>query len=206
MTILTKNPQAVFIHVPKNAGTSISYWLRVHIPSQNVKRKHDTYETIKNKYGDDLGFSFAVVRNPWERLVSAWLYNKRVFESREKYENIESKIGTKKKGKVKTKYENIARLKKIILTNDFEHFIYSRCWSPVEVPQVVMTEGVNKILFYETLKKDFEYIQDFYGVYDDLPMENTTHKIDYKDFYNEKTKNIVYQSFILDIKKYKYEF
>ena len=207
MTILTKNPKAVFIHVPKNAGTSISHWLRVHIPSENVKRKHDTYETIKNNYGNDLGFSFAVVRNPWERLVSAWHYNKRVFKPGGRYENIESKIGVKKKGKTKTKYENIAKLKKIILTNDFEHFIYSRCWSPVEVPQAVMTAGVDKILFYETLQKDFEYIQDFFGVYDELPVQNATNKkAGYRDFYNEKTKNIVYQSFMIDIKKYKYEF
>lgn len=205
MTILVKSPASVFVHVPKNAGTSISHWLRVHTQCQNVKRKHSTYQQIKNRYGDNLGLSFAVVRNPWDRFVSAWKYNKRVFNSG-KYDEIESKIHRKRDGKTKTKYEQTLKLKKIILTDDFEHFVLSNMWSPIEVPQSVMTENVDKILFYETLKNDFKYIQDFFGIYEDLPLKNTTQNIDYRNFYNEKTKNIVYKSFMLDIKKYKYDF
>jgi len=205
MTILVDDPKAVFIHVPKNAGTSISHWLRTNLDSHNVKRKHDSYEAIKIKYGEDLGFSFAVIRNPWDRIVSSFHYNKRVFASG-RYDNLEEKIKKTKNSNKKQKFAATKRLKDIIEQDSFNLFVKSKIYTPVNQLQVDFTQGVDQILYYENLDKDFQMIKDFFNIQKDLPYKNKSeHKI-YRSYYNDKTKDIIYKVFYRDIKKYNYEF
>jgi hypothetical protein len=207
MTVLIKNPNAVFIHVPKNAGTSVSTWLRRHLDnSKTVKRKHDSYSEIQRKYGNDLGFSFAIVRNPWDRVVSSYFYNKKRFEW--KYQNIDQIIEDKKRknSKALLKAENIKKIKEIILKDDFELYVRSKLFQPVELSQVTMTNGVQCILKYENLNKDFSIIQDYFNIEQGLPLKNTSSHRSYRNYYNNETKNIVYKYYKDDIKKWKYEF
>jgi len=205
MTILVQNPKAIFIHIPKNAGTSISHWLRTNLESQNVKRKHDTYETAQLKYGKDLGFSFAVVRNPWDRLVSSFHYNQRVFHSG-RYDNIEQRIKTLKNGRTKNKCIGIKKQKDVIEQNDFDFFIESRIFNPVEKLQVEFTKGIDQILYYENLDKDFQIIKDFFNVAKDLPMHNTSDHKSYQSYYTNATKDFIYKIYYPDIKQFNYEF
>lgn len=63
----------IFIHIPRAAGTSIA--------NEVIGRRagHLTATEIKRQMGEDLYntmFSFSVVRNPYDRLVSAYYYAK----------------------------------------------------------------------------------------------------------------------------------
>ena len=74
MTIVCNDPDIVFIHVPKTGGTSISKWLMENAPgckSNTVKTfysKHYPYFLFDDEHKKY--FSFGIVRNPWERMVS----------------------------------------------------------------------------------------------------------------------------------------
>lgn len=78
--MLYPNPQiyhhlkAIFVHVPKTAGTSIERHLRRSVGE--VVGGHTTALAFRNRYPDcfDSYYKFAVVRNPMSRFLSAYRY------------------------------------------------------------------------------------------------------------------------------------
>jgi hypothetical protein len=64
-----------FIHVPKTAGTSISYVLNQYPSTKNLV-SHETIRYISHLKDY---FTFAFVRNPFTRTVSAYFHNKRKY-------------------------------------------------------------------------------------------------------------------------------
>ena len=63
-----KRNSCIFIHVPKAAGTSISH----AIYGKNMGHYSALFYRDISKRQFEKYFSFAVVRNPWERVVSAY--------------------------------------------------------------------------------------------------------------------------------------
>lgn len=98
----------VFIHIPKNAGMTVrrSPQLQDKImwASQNIHKSPEYSQNVlnhMNKIGDHHGFeharwrdlnrsivsahgSFAIVRNPWDRVVSRYFFAKKVIEVEKK--------------------------------------------------------------------------------------------------------------------------
>lgn len=66
MPVDIKNKLA-FIHIPKNAGTSICKTL-------NIESNHQSFTTIYNRYPDFVYFT--TIRDPYERFISAYEYVK----------------------------------------------------------------------------------------------------------------------------------
>ena len=62
--------KCIYIHIPKNAGTSIQKILFPEYPK--VGHKSLLYHKLYNKKKFNDYFKFAFVRNPWDRLVSAY--------------------------------------------------------------------------------------------------------------------------------------
>lgn len=62
----------IFIHIPKNAGTSVTESLNM------VDRGHHDINYYRKKYDSCFGDyqSFAIVRNPWDRVASNYEYAK----------------------------------------------------------------------------------------------------------------------------------
>ena len=70
-------------------------------------------------------------------------------------------------------------------------------WFPIEP---------NYILRYENLSNDFKQIQQFTGIYVDLPHANkSTHK-DYRQYYTPELKNYIGDMFNKDVKRFNYDF
>lgn len=89
--IISHKYKVVFVHIPKTGGTSISTALRpllgpgdffeiLHAP------KHYTARQIRNAFfSTNLEWSsylsFAIMRNPWERIYSDYCFSKRMAET-----------------------------------------------------------------------------------------------------------------------------
>ena len=72
----------IFIHIPKNAGTSIRNSFQIEGYDKKVVNKpypHNSCSEIKNYCGDltwETFYKFAVIRNPYERMVSYYHFHK----------------------------------------------------------------------------------------------------------------------------------
>lgn len=70
---ISHHKKCLFIHIQRTAGTSIRLFLAGHLPDfQSFLGTHDHAQLAKETMGADWEqyWSFAFVRNPWERLVS----------------------------------------------------------------------------------------------------------------------------------------
>lgn len=84
------NPKCTFIHIPKCAGTSVENSMRVMADDYQSTtslygygdgmcrwKQHLTmFEIVGLNLIGDLGFTFTIVRNPWDRAVSEWTWRK----------------------------------------------------------------------------------------------------------------------------------
>jgi len=69
--------KAIFVHIPKSAGTSVSHYF--HDSSQKKKPgMHDDIHQIKKTYPDlyESYKKFSIVRNPYDKMVSWFFYLK----------------------------------------------------------------------------------------------------------------------------------
>jgi hypothetical protein len=69
--VIIHKHKCIFIHIPKTAGMSIQQGFgREHNHNHPHKKPEDFSLSRWNSY-----FTFCFVRNPWDRLLSAYLYN-----------------------------------------------------------------------------------------------------------------------------------
>lgn len=77
--MISHKHKCIFIHIPKAAGTSVERFLRdidSDIPAKVLRKRG--FSHFFNDYLDYYVFSF--VRNPYDRLVSAWKWGQLKFE------------------------------------------------------------------------------------------------------------------------------
>lgn len=88
---LSSEHQLIFIHIPKNAGSSIEEALsiraspktllsRSYMPDEIYALQHLPFDDLKRVVSPEQWLNyrkFAVVRNPWDRIVSDWHWRRR---------------------------------------------------------------------------------------------------------------------------------
>ena len=197
----------IFIHVYKNAGTSITAALDPFATTPlkrlacRVSRKlglslpfdpqrfpiHIKASELVDEIGRqsfDSYFSFAVVRNPWDWQVS--LYRFMLKEPKQhQHELIKS-------------------------FRDFDEYIRWRCEHEVRLQRdfVISPEGevlVDDVVRYEDLDAEFARICSRIGVSTSLPRLNVSNTQPYQDFYDEETRELVRAAFHADIEMFGYE-
>ena len=192
MAVIVKDYNSVFVHVPKTGGSSIQRWLLDNTSSQVTKStKHYTLQKLESKYGK-FDFSFAVVRNPWDWCVS-WPYL-----TRDRALRRISK--PKNKGKFSLEY-NQQVLEDF--EKGFEYFIENTNLKG----QHQTTIGVSYIMKLENINTDIQLLKDKFNIKQELPYLNTSSRNkDYREYYNDNTKQIVENKFEKDIKLFGYKF
>jgi chondroitin 4-sulfotransferase 11 len=193
----------IFIHIPKCGGSIIEKSLGVDYNKsigfdfehhhQNVfNSKYFKILHYKNILGEEFKkyFSFTLIRNPWERMVSNYLSD---LTSNDVSLNGNIKYDDKKD-------ITFEQYLDIIYNNDMGIFVQDyQSWY----------RDVDYVCKFENIQSDFSYVCGRLGI-DNRALEYTDKtyqsKYNYKDYYNSKTKDIIFKNFKYDILKYKYEF
>jgi hypothetical protein len=131
--MISHEHRCIFIHQRKCAGTSIIKAFGIETPDD--PRWHFMNDGVLSAdyYARPDYFRFSVVRNPWDRFVSGWLYcaSTRDAPLRSLLRNLP---------KIENDYRHITRLQRDIL---FDHSGYL---------------VVEKLMRYEILQEDFDHV------------------------------------------------
>lgn len=206
--LISKKRKFIFIHIYKNAGSSITSallpfasnnWQRMHsrlLKWFNFSPKFDPQLCPKHvkapelieimgKSNFDSFFSFAIVRNPWDWQVSLYKYM------------------------LKTSEHHQHDLAKSF--SGFDEYIRWRCADEVRFQKDFIYSEDGELLVdfvgkFENLDADFEKICSRIGVSAPLPKLNISNTKPYQEFYTEETRELVRQAFDADISLFEYQF
>jgi hypothetical protein len=194
---LTNNRQLLFLHIPRTAGTSIASWIRDRDVSYIDYKEYDSNNghlglgLLKSQLSMPYK-SFTVVRNPWDRLVSAYFHTIFLQDTHESY-----------KFSISTFEDFIFKLKTGLSIGNPNLYQLQVDW---------ITSPLDYILKYENLAQEFTVIQDYVGNTDPLPIENTREefssvkKLPYQEYYNNNTRKTVEEICQKDILEFGYTF
>lgn len=188
--------KAIFVHIPKCAGIAVKKALFDDLSGGHTKLS--TYCLAFEPERFLTYFKFTFVRNPWDRLVSAYHFLKAGGYGEADKRWFDGELGTYK---------------------DFDDFVCN--WLRREnmhkhihfCPQVDFLEDgnhrgvhVDYVGFYENIEDDFKYIAKRMGVDAELHKRNTSSHESFQDYYREKTREIVRRLYQRDIERLGYDF
>jgi len=201
MSLILEQRHILFLHIEKNAGTSITNWLDNFASTHNDKtylihHRHVEWKKLPSPYNSY--WTFCVVRNPWSRLVSRYNYD--VSTYLQKYLAGEGDYFLKV-------YEKLRK--------GFAYWIKNDVYTLPSVEhrmkwqnQVEIFEGCNdiNILKYENIQEDFKLLQNKLKWFEPLPHANATIECDYKSYYTDELIDIVAKKYCKDIEMFGYTF
>lgn len=190
--------KCIFTHIPKTAGLSIGYGIFGRHTGNHTTIAE--YQIAFNRQEFNNFFKFTFVRNPWDRLLSAFLFlknggrNKRDYQWAKKYLSPYESFDDFVMGWVNQKNINMG-----------VHF--KPQYKFITIPNNYKPE-VNFIGFYENLNNDYEHICNRLQIRNQLILENKTidKTGDYRSYYNDETIEIVSNVYSKDIELFGYDF
>ena len=188
----------LFLHLPKTGGTSINKFFNdkfdnnerdfghPYLSEYIYDKKTDRYTNLKNY------FKFTIIRNPYDRLISAFFYMK-------EYSNFPFDISFRKKWKLEDDtFESFVIEKLPIILSDKD--IRPRHFKP----QIEFgTTDLDYIGSFITMQDDMKIICDKIGIESqDLPHINSSDHKRYDEYYKKELLDIVKTLYINDFKNY----
>jgi len=169
--------KVLFIHVIKTGGTSIATALNM-----DRKQYHIPATTVRKLVGEGIWadyFKFAFVRNPYEKIVSQYHYNRGKFGFKDS--TFEEYIKAWSKGAK-------------ISTHPQSHLSY-------------INEKLDFIGRFETLQQDYNTICDKIEIpRQQLPHKNKSKHKCHTEYYDDETRQIVAEKYAKDIEYFGYKF
>jgi len=208
--LISDQKQFIFVHIAKTAGTSIEAALKPYVNPKPMDKWHSflrrfdlpkDYRKFKfpkhaflnvaqkkmpaNLY--DSYFKFAVVRNPWDRLVSCY----------------HSDYGLKKERNPNRRY------KKPI--DFFEYLQKQRERKNYQLERIINLDGeigLDFVLRFEQLKNDIDILAEKIDIKIELPHLNHSirKKNSYQEYYDQRSKDFVHLYWEKEIELLGYEF
>lgn len=195
--------ECIFVHIPKTAGVSICQSL-----FGNLAGGHDPitrYQIIFSEHDFSRYFKFAFVRNPWDRLFSAYNFLRSGgFNERDNQWSQEHL----------SKFSSFNQFVEQWVTKDnvvkYIHFVpqYMFLCLPSSKPRKPLTDFIG---FYENIEEDFSFIKSRLVVEGGTGLcryNMTSHgnPTDYRNAYTTTTKRIVADVYRQDIEILGYNF
>jgi hypothetical protein len=204
MGVFSVERRFAFVHVPKTAGHSLTLALKSHgetfarvaglkdiacTPQTRIKRvEHARARDIARILGHETWsslFSFGVVRNPWDRMVSLFHYG-RQRPSQARSEELPFKT--------------------------FECFVLERNRAPRQMSDWLCDDDgqqlVSKVFRFESLENDYPTILKQCSIVDGAPLShvNASRHQDYRSYYSDHLAEAVADLFATDIERFGYRF
>lgn len=207
-----------FIHIPKNGGMTIRHSdvlkKKIMIAKKDKLRNPSYVKSLKNKMrstGDHHGIeharyrdvnpaflnngAFAIVRNPWSKVVSRFMFAKQVMDS----------------GNAPSTYADVSSLEAFIEERHKwgnQEYMWHRAvrgWYP-QMDHVVDHKGkvCCDIIRLEHMNQDLE---KYFNISEMSRARNITHtKVDYKSLYNDRTIQTIADWYKVDIDYWDFDF
>lgn len=170
----------IFIQIPKTGTSSIKAVLNPFIEGNTFDAiRHADYAEIARSYPNQLieYFKFSFVRNPWDRIVSYYFFQK-------------------KRGKINNK----------LTFEDFLLAPGGSVVKP-QCDWVHQLNSYSFVGRFENFQEDFDIVCEKIGIpRKELPHENETKHKHYTEYYNDKMREIVAKKCAKDIEYFGYEF
>ena len=205
--MISHKHRCVYIHIPKTAGKSIKALFG--IPEFGCDYNGSELDWIEDpydhhsvtKYEEREWFrdylKFTVVRNPWDRLVSAFFYleNGGSNQFDQAYRN-----------------QKLARFGGNFdaFVHGLPHFVGDKffrpaiCWLRASTGRKLL---VDRVLRYENLANDFDAVGKPLGMTSrELKQLNPTEHLYYRDYYSIRSRDAVRDAYAADIDQFGYEF
>ena len=188
--LVSDSHRFIYFHIPKTGGTSVKEALsdishQMVRPHNNVAKAR---EVLGNKTFDSY-FKFATVRNPWDKMVSAYEYERQAHpESFQK--------GAELYGK--ESFEQYLR-----------HMIAAHPGWQRQLRWIGEDGGLalDAVMRFERLQKDFDDVCVYLHIpARKLPHSRTTRRKYYPSYYNAETKKLLADHAAVDIEGFRYRF
>ena len=209
----------IFVHIPKNAGMTIRHglgdkiWVNdtsKHISPEYTRglmekmkqtndhhgAEHARWRDLRKDYRNSFD-AFAVIRNPWDRVVSRYFFAKKVIEVEQKVDPLYANVSS---------FEAFLEERHRWADEPFMWHRAVRGWYPA-MDHVVDDNGKVKcdMLRFEHLNAD---LQAYFGIPKMSRARNVTalNKGTYQDLYNDKTIQIIADWYKADIDYWGFDF
>jgi hypothetical protein len=198
----------IFIHTAKTGGGSISEVMKRHqipidptnqAPSKQLwTNKEYDLPQFKNFNLHSFDFSFGFVRNPYERLVSAFIWDSHPSNP------IEQKSLTQRD------FSNFVK-NFVLCENKFSFFRWSHVMPYFDTRAKLFNDQgdqrVSLIGRFENLQEDFNIACRKMNIQSqELSHKHKSHHEHYTEYYDDETKQIVAEKYAKDIEHFGYEF
>lgn len=187
--------KAIFVHIPKCAGVAVNRTL-----FGNLAGGHTTLDEYLNIFEPaciNHYFKFTIVRNPWDRLVSAFFFLKNGGMDKKDRAGFVKEFGHltdfKSFVKIWVNKDNIWRW----------HQFRPQFHYMLETREKIRLDFV---AFLENIDLDFPRIARRMGLDCSLPKSNSSDHGSYMDYYDDETANIVANAYAEDIRMLGYNF
>lgn len=200
----------IFIHVPKCAGTSVVNTIRLLDP--DVTHGHVGWNAYNTAEYDGY-FRFAIVRNPWDRVLACYRYART--ERNYWHDNIGGKNVHPDYDHLRTRsfewcirdlFYHKEELNRPARLRSHYRYHWDHQWTYVFDGN--RQQKVDELLQFEKLPACFDDIRSRFGI-GALRFENASRPVyggTYQDYYNAKTRDMVRGIYARDIEWLGYEF
>jgi hypothetical protein len=190
--------RSIFVHITKCAGVSISKSLFGNLGGAHLRIPH--YQLIFSKREFEDYFKFTFVRNPWDRLVSAFH-----FLIKGGANKVDRQWADGNLSRFDDFHSFVTQWVNRKSINTWKHFVpqYKFVCEPGR-----HTPRVDFIGYFEHLEDDFAYIRNRLGHTSDLQHLNKTggERKGYQEYYTQATRDLVADVYREDIEIFGYEF
>lgn len=208
--IISQRKKFLFIHIPKNGGTSIRHHLRWRVLGARTFKpckKHGFVADAREQLGEqaDEFFTFAVVRNPWDRMVS-W------------YSMIKARTTNPTwRSRLTGPTRNTLWLYVAETAQNFDDFIL-KCTDPDKARRLLYNQldfltdrnekvCVNFVARFEQLDEDMPSVFEKIGLPKTrMPHRNGSRHRHYSEYYTDETRDLVAQRYSRDISHFGFRF